>query len=216
MYIPKHNLMKENDVFDFIENNSFGILISQNEGKLTGTHIPFLLKRNEGSKGKLVCHIAKANPQWKDISGEALVIFPGPHKYISPSWYESGQAVPTWNYMSAHVYGNIKIIEDTEGRYNAVKELVELFEPEKERYSIENLKPEYLEGLLKGIVVFEIAINSVEGKEKLSQNHSAERQKRIIENLFNEKDSDAKKIADRMKQNLFSKMDGSSGPENIP
>ncbi|MBK8981735.1 MAG: FMN-binding negative transcriptional regulator [Ignavibacteria bacterium] len=216
MYIPKHNIMKEDDVFDFIEINSFGILITQNEKKLTGTHIPFLLKRKEGSYGKLICHIAKANRQWKDLSGEVLVIFPGPHKYISPSWYETDQAVPTWNYLSVHLYGEIKIIEDRDKKINAVRELVEMIEPEKERYSMDNLKPEYFEGLLKGIVVFEIAINSIEGKEKISQNHSAERQLRIIENLIRDDDPDAEKIADRMKLNLFSKMDGSSGPDNIP
>jgi len=208
--------MKEDDVFDFIESNSFGILVSQNEKKLTGTHIPFMLKRNEGSKGTLICHIAKANRQWKDLSGEVLVIFPGPHKYISPLWYETDQAVPTWNYLSVHVYGDIKIFEDRDRKINAVRELVEMFEPEKKKYSMDNLKPEYLEGLLKGIVVFEIVINSIEGKEKLSQNHSAERQKRIIESLISDADTDAEKIAGRMKLNLLSKSDGSSGQENIP
>ena len=217
MYIPKHTRMKnEDEIFDFIESNNFGILVTLNDSKITATHIPFLLKKGKEKYGELYCHIAKANPQHQNISGEVLVIFPGAHKYISSGWYESDQTVPTWNYMSVHVYGELQVIIDRDEKFEIIKELVDLFEPDKDIYSLDNLKPEYLENLLKGIVAFRIAISSVEGKEKLSQNHSMQRQKIVIDKLTEIGDTDSLLIADRMKINLSAdKISGTDSP-NIP
>src|ERR1700677_1757380 len=102
MYIP--TAFAESDptkLHDFIEQHSFGLLVSQVDGQLFASHLPFLLERTTGSHGCLVGHMARANPQWKQITGQnSLVVFSGPHAYISPTWYESEQVVPTWNYAA--------------------------------------------------------------------------------------------------------------------
>lgn len=217
MYIPKHNIMKDEEkIFDFIEENNFGILVTNNNSKLTGTHIPFMLNRSEGKSGTLYCHIAKANPQHQNISGEVFIIFPGAHKYISSGWYESDQTVPTWNYLSVHVYGELKILNERESKIEVIKELVDYFEKDKEKYSLDDLKPEYYENLLNGIVAFKIDITSLEGKEKLSQNHSEHRQKLIIEKLCDIGDSDSLTIAEKMKKNLTAFKKSESDSPNSP
>ncbi len=192
----------KDEIFEFINNNSFGILISVNEGKLNATHIPFLLKRDEGENGTLYGHVSKANRQMKDISGEVMVIFPGAHKYISPSWYETNQAVPTWSYLTVHVYGKIEILEDRESKMEIVKEAVRYFEGIESSYKIEDLKENYFEGQIKGITAFRIIITEIQGKKKISQNHSEERQQRVISELEKFSDEDSKKIVSEMKSNL--------------
>ncbi|MDQ3193777.1 MAG: FMN-binding negative transcriptional regulator, partial [Bacteroidota bacterium] len=118
----------KDEIFDFINKNSFAILVSENEGKINATHLPVLLKKDEGEKGFLYAHVAKANRQWENIDDEVLVIFPGEHKYISSSWYETNQTVPTWNYLSVHVYGRIKILHDIEDKISIIKSVVKYFE----------------------------------------------------------------------------------------
>lgn len=206
MYTPKHyKIDDKKEIFDFIDAYSFGILISANNGKLTATHIPFLLKRDEEESGFLYGHIAKANQQWKDLSEDVLVIFPGPHKYISSSWYETDQSVPTWNYLSVHVYGKIKILEDRDDREKIVREAVKYFEDDNSNYKVDNLKSDYFEAMLRGIVAFKIEITNIEGKQKLSQNHSEDRQQRVINKLEKLDDEDSKEIVRRMKNNLKQK-----------
>jgi transcriptional regulator len=129
MYTPKHFKINDRDeIFEFIRNNSFAILISTNEGKINATHLPVLLKSDEGKNGYLYAHVAKANQQMKNIDEEVLVIFPGAHKYISPEWYETNQSVPTWSYISVHVYGKIKILEDRESKIGILEDIVKYFE----------------------------------------------------------------------------------------
>lgn len=206
MYTPPHYQMNDvNEIYEFIDENSFGILITRNSGKLNGTHIPILLKRDEGERGFLYGHIAKANPQWKNSEEEVLVIFPGPHKYISSSWYETNQSVPTWNYVSVHVYGKIYFLDERNDKEKAVREVVKYFESGDSSYSVDGLKHSYLEGLLKGIIAFRIEITSLEGKQKLSQNHGKERQELVINKLGDFEDEDSKYIAERMKKNLKNK-----------
>jgi len=196
------------EIYNFIEKNNFAILITTNNGKINATHIPVLLEKNENSYGHLLCHIAKANPQWKDVDKDVLVIFPGPHHYISSSWYESNQSVPTWNYLSVHAYGEIEIINDQEAKVKIIKDLVKYFETEDSSYKVSDLKQSYFEGLLNGIVAFRIKITKLEGKQKLSQNHPEERQARVVNELEKfEDDFDAKIICRLMKENLKKKID---------
>src|SRR5690242_3410175 len=110
MYVPKAYQMNDKEVvFDFIEKNSFGILISHSD-ITAATHLPFLVARN-GEEAYLYGHMARANPQWKAITGEVLVVFSGPQRYISPSWYAESE-VPTWDYVAVHVYGKLDIVTD--------------------------------------------------------------------------------------------------------
>ncbi len=190
------------EIRNFINENSFAILISNNEGKINATHIPVLFESGEGSKGFLYGHFAKANQQWKNIDKEVLVIFPGAHKYISPTWYESNQTVPTWSYISVHIYGNIEIVNSKEKKIKLVKDLVKYFESDESSYSTDQLKQSYFDGLINGIVGFKIEITRIEGKKKISQNHPEERQKRVIDKLKEIGDDDSQKIVEKMKENL--------------
>ena len=128
MFIPKHNKMDNLSVaHDFIDEFSFGLVVSNS---LTGTHLPFVLHKNEGEMGTLYTHCAKANSHWKELdSTEALIVFTGPHSYISPSWYAKSPGVPTWNYSAVHVYGTVSLLNDSE-TLDVVEEVVHKYEPE--------------------------------------------------------------------------------------
>jgi transcriptional regulator len=125
MYIPKHYTEDDqNKLVEFIQANSFGALISANE-KIRGTHLPFTISKiNE--RIILTSHMARANPQWKefDSSKELLVIFQGPHAYISPSFYEKEQNVPTWNYVAVHAYGNPRILISEEENIKVLESMI--------------------------------------------------------------------------------------------
>lgn len=209
MYIPKHTRIDDkHKIFEFINKNSFAILITRNDGILNATHVPILLDGANVSDILLFGHIAKANQQWKNIDKEVLVIFSGAHHYISSSWYETKQSVPTWNYLAVHAYGNIEIINEREEKINVLNKTVNYFESENSPYKIDDLKSSYFEGLLNGIVAFRIVVTKLEGKEKLSQNHPVERQIRVINQLEKSDDADAKTIANLMKKNLSHPKDG--------
>ena len=201
----------ENEICDFIRQNSFAILISWNEHKLNATHIPLLLDLNEGEKGVLYGHVAKANYQMSNISKDVLAIFPGAHKYISPQWYESDQTVPTWSYLAVHVYGVIHILEDRDSKVNILKETVNYFEGKDSSYKMENLKENYFEGLLKGITAFKIEITGIEGKKKISQNHPEDRQKLVIGQLEKNQDTDSEIIVSKMKEQMKEMEEKKSG-----
>src|SRR5258706_13731983 len=129
MYIPRRYDEKDKEkIYSFIKENSFGILISIKDGLPIGTHIPLLLEKNEAGKDILMGHISKGNEQKYTLTDGArvLVIFPGPHAYISPRWYTQIN-VPTWNYISVHVYGTVKIVEGAALRA-ALSRLVDNYE----------------------------------------------------------------------------------------
>lgn len=114
MYIPTaFEQTDQNKLHEFIEANSFGLLVSTHVGEPFATHLPFLLQRDSGPHGCLFGHVARANPQWRDLDGQSvLAIFTGPHAYVSPTWYESEDVVPTWNYVAVHAYGTCRVEHD--------------------------------------------------------------------------------------------------------
>jgi transcriptional regulator len=199
MYVPKY--AQNNDVSEikeFIKQNSFGILVSQSENKLLATHIPFEFSANEN---KLKGHISRANQQWKkwNDGSEVLAIFTGPHAYISPSWYDH-ENVPTWNYIAAHVYGTIKIIEG-EKLYQSLKQLVDKYETTSARpVSLEKMSPEYVKKSMLGVVGFEITITNIEATYKLSQNRDEKNHENIIRELSKQKDPGSQQVATEMKK----------------
>lgn len=201
MYIPKHfQINDENAMFSLIEENSFATLISQHNGEPYASHLPFILNKDERA---LYGHFARANDQWKDIQNQqVLVIFQGPHCYISPSWYETKVAVPTWNYVAAHIYGEMEILENEEEIFDSLKQMVNKYEIPNSSYQLNDVDSSYVEGLSKGIVGFKISITRIEGKAKLSQNHPVERQKLVIQQLEKTSLENNKKIADLMKANI--------------
>ncbi|WP_337970182.1 FMN-binding negative transcriptional regulator [Virgibacillus salexigens] len=203
MYIPKHFKIKNEEViYDIIEENSFAVLFSQHQGHPYATHLPLTLDREEGY---LYGHFAKPNKQWEDIEDQkVLAVFQGPHCYISSSWYETNKAVPTWNYLAAHVYGRVEII-DGEEMMNSLKQMVLKYEDPDSSYQWYQLDTHFLDGQAKGIVGFKLKIDNIEGKAKLSQNHSADRLKLVISQLEQSTSEDEREIASHMKTILEKK-----------
>ncbi|MQR87049.1 FMN-binding negative transcriptional regulator [Bacillus megaterium] len=201
MYIPKHFKMNDEQImYDFIEDNGFATLFSHHNEKPYATHLPLMLNRKEGT---LSGHFARPNQQWKDAENqEILAVFQGPHCYISPSWYETNQAVPTWNYEAVHVYGTMKMIEEPKELLGLLSKMVAKYESPKSTYTLNEVDSAYINGLSKGIVGFKIDITNMEGKQKLSQNHSVERQQLVIEKLEQTSRENEQKVAELMKQNV--------------
>jgi transcriptional regulator len=178
MYVPKH--FGEDDaerLAMLIEENGFGVLVTVFAGRPFASHIPFIYDRGRNA---LLGHVARANPQWRHFPGgsEVMVLFQGPHAYISPSWYRS-PGVPTWNYAVAHVYGSAQALEDP----SRIKAIVERL---TEKYEHDNKPPwvaTYDPRMLNAIVGIEVAINEVQAKFKLSQNRSATDRAAVIAKL---------------------------------
>lgn len=203
MYIPKHTLIKDRDeIFDIIEGNSFGILATITEAGIKAVHIPMMLIRDEGEFGTLCGHISAANDLFEEISGESLAIFSGPHCYVSPSWYETARAVPTWNYVAVHAYGKLNVIEDFESKAKIARMLVEHYEDSTSGYSIAALEETYFSGLVKGTRAFRMKISRLEGKKKLSQNHPHERQALVAQKLEESDDAQANAVAVLIRENI--------------
>jgi transcriptional regulator len=177
MYIPRHFLEADQDKLAvIIARYAFGTLITSDGGRPFATHVPFIHAREEG---RLSCHVARANPAWRQADGaEVLVVFQGPHAYVSPTWYAQA-GVPTWNYAAVHVYGVARAIDDPAHAKRHVEELAARYEAGSEA----PWQPVYDEARLHGIVGIEIRIAETQGKLKLSQNRSAEDRSRVIERL---------------------------------
>ncbi len=148
-------------------------------------------------------HFARPNPQWKDIVNQTvLAIFHGPHCYISPSLYETNKAVPTWNYVTVHVYGEVELLEDERELIESLHDMVLKYEAPDSSYRLREVDPEFLAGMNKGVQGFKIKINKIEGKAKLSQNHSVQRQELVINQLEKISNKDEQQISSLMKANL--------------
>lgn len=177
MYIPKHfEVSDQEEVFKFIEGNSFGQLISNVNGKLFSTHIPFLLSEDKSS---IMGHLAKPNPQHVDLDNqEVLITLQGAHGYISPSWYENS-GVPTWNYQAVHIYERCVVFTDAD----KLKEVVDALSNKYEASFPKPWIPNYNSSKLSGIVGVKITISEMQCKFKLSQNRSAKDRHQVIKNL---------------------------------
>lgn len=201
MYIPElYKNENQEDIQNFIHQNGFAILINQTNGKLCATHIPLLLEEKDG-KQILVGHISKNNPQAESFktNDEVLTIFSGAHSYISSSWYDH-ENVPTWNYLAVHVYGKVTIYNE-EQAINSLKKLVDKYESKsKNPIRVEDLSKETMQEV-KGIIAFEIIINTIEAQKKLSQNRDKKNYDNIIIELDKTNDNQAVAIANEMKKN---------------
>lgn len=200
MYIPKqYQLTDEQRIRQIINEYSFATVVSLHQGVPTATHLPLYL----GEDGKFIYgHFARANTQWKDIlDQQVLAVFNGPHSYISSSWYETKDSVPTWNYVAVHVKGFIELMEDEEEIRLSLHHLIDKYEVPNSSYDVNTVDSKYMNGLLKGIVPFKIRISSVEATAKLSQGHSKERQKLVIGELLKRNDIFDKEIAKLMTEN---------------
>lgn len=173
MYSPvSFQLQDDALIAQIIAENSFGALISSDESGLQCSHLPFEFN---AQRQILRCHMARANSQWRafDTQTEVLAIFQGPHGYVSPRWYETKLAVPTWNYLAVHVYGVAKIIEDDAEVEKLLADLVAQYENALENPWRLEAPADWQKNLRRAIVGFEISISRIEAKAKMSQNRPA-------------------------------------------
>jgi len=177
MYTPKFNQVHDRAILlEAMRAYSFATLFGPAAGDLAGasaaaTHLPLIVK-DEGEHGLLQGHFAKANPHWRALAGhETLVVFAGPHSYVSPTLYTEPLSVPTWNYIAIHAYGILSLIEDDAGKEALLADLIAAHEPgylERWRSQPEGFR----RTMLAGIMGFRIPIARIEGKFKLSQNRA--------------------------------------------
>lgn len=201
MYIP--DAFAETDLdrlHDLIEAYDFAMLITPGKPTPLVSHLPFVLDRANGPNGTLQAHMARSNPQWQSFAGEALVVFRGPHSYVSPSWYEPNTpAVPTWNYAVVEAYGTPRLVDDPQELRAQQERLVAAHEAGRTpSWTMDGQPPAYIEGMLRGIVGFEIPIARLEGKFKLSQNRSTADQSRVAEALGDSGGEDGQTLATLM------------------
>lgn len=181
MYVPKHFAWEDRaEIAALIAAHNFGLLVTHSAAGLEATHLPFLYDPDEGPNGRLLGHIARANPQCKAIEalaeegGEALTVFHGPHAYVSPNWYATGGKVPTWNYQAVHLYGTPAPL-DQAATSALMERLVETHEtPLAAPWSLGSLEARTRQGLENAILAFEIPVSRLEAKAKLSQDKPAE------------------------------------------
>ncbi|MBT2294971.1 FMN-binding negative transcriptional regulator [Pseudomonas fluorescens] len=155
------------------------VLITQGERGLLASHLPLLLDTQQGPHGSLYGHMARANPQWRDLEAgaEALVVFAGADAYVSPGFYpskaEHGKVVPTWNYLAVHAYGTAEVFSEPHRLRNLVGALTDRHESGRgQPWTIDDAPTEYIDSMLRAIVGFALPIQRLEGKRKLSQNRS--------------------------------------------
>jgi transcriptional regulator len=196
VYLPaafaESNLAK---IHEFVERHSFATLVTHGDRGLVASHLPLLLDRGGHSQGVLFGHMARANPQWRSIQGDALAIFSGPHAYVSPSWYAEEGTVPTWNYVAVHAYGVVETIEDQASLLEILRKSVHVYEgPRAQPWTFDESAP-HVANLLKAIVGFRIVIERWEGKWKLSQNHPEHRQRLVLDALRQQPDENSQAVA---------------------
>jgi transcriptional regulator len=181
MYLPRHFTEERIPVMhDAIERTGLAVLVTIGTEGPEATHLPLLLDRGVAPRGMLRGHLARANPQWRALEDgcPALIIFSGPESYVSPSWYPSkgdeGKVVPTWNYIAIHAYGRVEVFHDPDRLLGMVSDLTDHHERGREHpWAVKDAPSDYLHAQLAGIVGFEMMIERLEGKWKMSQNRSA-------------------------------------------
>ena len=207
MYLPK--VYQEDDtekLVAFMRRNSFAALVSMLEGELVATHLP-LVVTVEDETVTLLGHVARANPHASAFNaGEALAIFSGPHAYISPTLYEKEESVPTWNYVAVHAHGvpqalNFKDRPDT--MQTLMDAMVDEYEPSY-RAQWDSLSEKYRHGMMNGIVGFEMKVERLYGKYKLSQNRSRSDRESVADALAAQQDKTIADVGNLMKEGLES------------
>lgn len=191
MYQPAKFVESRPEVLhELIRAHPLGLLITQGPGGLEANTIPFLFEPGSGPCGQLVGHVARANPLWITTAPEAevLVVFQGPQAYISPGWYpskaETGKVVPTWNYVMVQARGRLKAVDNFDAARSIVTRLTRVHEARQAHpWSVEDTPADYLNAMLKAIVCIEIAVDKLEGKWKVSQNHPAANRAGVVAGL---------------------------------
>lgn len=195
MYSPPYNQPENRaEVVAFMRTYNFPALVTGTGGTLHASHLPVTV-HEQGGQIVVDMHMAKNNPQWKEFfDDEVLLIFTGPHAYISPRWYEEKERVPTWNYAAVHAYGIPRIHEARKDKHASQRRLVESLDPQW-LPKFDALREEYVTKMLEGIVNFSIPVARIEARWKLSQNRSRREMELIAAELDKSQDSAERALA---------------------
>jgi len=203
VYQPEHHRVDDlKQMHALMRARPLGILASAGAAGLFATHLPTVLK-DDGRYGLVECHLARANPHWKDLARgiEALMIFQGIEGYITPAWYpskaEHGKVVPTWNYSVVHVYGHPEIMEDEHWLRSHVTELTAQQERVRaEPWAVSDAPESFIAVMLRGIVGIRFAIERIEGKWKISQNRETRDREGVADGLLARGEGDDLQMAE--------------------
>jgi transcriptional regulator len=201
MYIPEFNRVEDRaTALAFMRANPFAILVTDASDGPFATHLPVIVDE-DGGRLRVRAHVAKANPHWKMLEQEqeSLVIFHGPHAFVSPALYENRESVPTWNYATVHAYGRAKILAGDEAKWLVLSALIAEFD---HNYAAQwnSLGEQYQRRILSHIVAFEIELVRLEAKFKLSQNRTRTEQENVIRALAESPDPAISKVAELMRR----------------
>ena len=200
MYTPK--LYREEDrsrILSFMQENEFVTLICHDGQRPVASHL-LVEVPEEGERLLINGHMSRANPLWKTFESnpEVLVIFQGPHTYISPTWYNHVN-VPTWNYQAIHVYGTPRLVTEYQETYQLLKRLIDRHE-QSGHYKMESLPYDFVEKEIRGVMAFQIEVTRIEANYKLSQNRNDEDYWNIVTHLENREDELSHGVAEAMKK----------------
>jgi transcriptional regulator len=201
MYIPSAFRVEDSEkLASFVRRHSFATLVTFDDRAPFASHLPMLFRPEADGHGTLLSHMARANPQWQHFASiaEVLVVFHGPHTYVSPSWYQTECAVPTWNYATVHAYGVPSIFTEHERVIRLLRDTVSTYEAAQEKPWHGQLPADFRDKLIQAIVALEIPISRIEGKFKLGQNRPAEDLEGVFKVLSRSIDPDSRAVAQMM------------------
>ena len=195
MYSPSYNRVEDRpELLAFMRAHNFPVLVTGTGGVLHASHLPATV-HEQGPQFLIDMHMAKSNPQWQEFfDDEVLVIFTGPHAYISPRWYEEQERVPTWNYAAVHAYGVPQLISDKKAKYDSQRRLTESLDPQWLQ-KFDALRQEYVDLMLDGVVNFSIPVARIETRWKLSQNRGRREMELIAAELEKSADPGARALS---------------------
>ena len=198
--LPYFTEENEETVFDFMQKNSFAIIAGITENFLVATHVPLAINK-DGDKIIFTGHMMKNTDHHKAFSQNenVLVIFNGPHCYVSAGWYVKKEVASTWNYIDVHAHGKIKFANEEQTK-KIIKNITDKYELPESQAAFNKLPEEYVDRLVKAIIGFTIEVSTIENVFKLSQNHDAKTRESIIENLMGRHDADSHAIAMEMEK----------------
>jgi len=216
MYIP--STFREIDIgamHELMRSHPLALLVTTGATGLQASPVPFLIYADEGEHGTLRAHLARANPHWKELNGEAecLVVFQGPEGYITPSWYPSKatshKAVPTWNYATVHAWGKPVLMDDAAWLARQVNDLTSLHEMSRvQPWKVSDAPADYIAAQMKAIVGIEIQIGRIEGKWKMSQNKDGGDRRGVIDGMRSISDSHYNPVVANLVERSLSRRSG--------
>ncbi|MBO20478.1 MAG: transcriptional regulator [Chloroflexi bacterium] len=204
MYLPRYYEVDDRErLFQFMRDNGFGILFSHTGDEPMASHLPFVVDEEGGEQGLIIGHMARANRQWRYADGQqVLVVFHGPHSYVSPTWYREEDVVPTWNYVAVHATGTFRAVGDKAGMEENVARLTDFYEASQPQPWQADFSTEYSEQMMKRVMGFEIEITRLQGKWKLNQNHPEPRRRRVAEQLSRSSGDADRQIAGLIEEDI--------------